>query len=132
MPGFSITLLLLPTTSSPGPISSELLLDLLDRPTSAPGWKRSSGQPPPPIIAAQEAPRADVATRELEGKAKLRAADPGAFDAAIERVCRALNAAEPEITRMDSIAGDGDCGLTLQAGATGDRLFPISAKSCCF
>lgn len=73
-----------------------------------------------------------MATRELEGKAKLRAADPGAFDAAIERVCRALNAAEPEITRMDSIAGDGDCGLTLQAGATGDRLFPISAKSCCF
>lgn len=117
MPGFSITLLLLPTTSSPGPISAELLLDLLDRPTSAPGWKWSSGQPPPPITATQEAPRANVATREQTGKAKLRAADPGAFDAAIERVCRALNAAEPEITRMDSIAGDGDCGLTLQAGA---------------
>jgi dihydroxyacetone kinase len=31
--------------------------------------------------------------------------------------------AEPEITRLDTIAGDGDCGLTLKAGAEG--LFVI-------
>ena len=58
------------------------------------------------------------------GSAKLRAADPAAFDAAVARACRALADAEPEITRMDNIAGDGDCGLTLKSGA--------ECMSCCY
>ena len=49
----------------------------------------------------------------------LRAEDPKAFDAAVERACKALSEAEPEITRYDNVAGDGDCGLTLKAGAAG-------------
>ncbi len=39
--------------------------------------------------------------------------------AAIERAANALIAAEPEITKQDTIAGDGDAGLTLKAGAEG-------------
>ncbi len=37
------------------------------------------------------------------------------FVQAIVGVCEGLAKAEPEITRMDTIAGDGDCGLTLKA-----------------
>lgn len=33
--------------------------------------------------------------------------------------CESLISAEPDITRYDTIAGDGDCGLTLKSGAEG-------------
>ena len=45
------------------------------------------------------------------------AADSKAFLAAITRACKALIEAEQELTEQDRIAGDGDAGLTLEAGA---------------
>jgi dihydroxyacetone kinase len=46
-------------------------------------------------------------------------ADPEMMIKAISHACNALIDAEPEITRQDQIAGDGDAGTTLKAGATG-------------
>lgn len=45
------------------------------------------------------------------------AADSKAFIDAITRACNALIEAEPELTKQDQIAGDGDAGLTLEAGS---------------
>ena len=58
MPGFSLTLLLLPS-SSPGrssePYTSTQILELLDAPASAPGWAWTSGAEPGKVGAkAQE------------------------------------------------------------------------------
>ncbi|KAF8757619.1 dihydroxyacetone kinase [Rhizoctonia solani] len=39
------------------------------------------------------------------------------FSDSVRRACHALIRAEPEITQMDQIVGDGDCGTTLKAGA---------------
>ncbi|RDB15774.1 Dihydroxyacetone kinase 1 [Hypsizygus marmoreus] len=115
MPGFSITLLLLPTATSPSAPSSSLILSLLDDQADAPGWKWSSGTPPPAepktVTAAAEIAQLD------SGIAPLKSSDPVSFKASVEKACNALIAAEPDITKMDTIAGDGDCGLTLQAGA---------------
>lgn len=47
------------------------------------------------------------------------ASDPKGFIDAITRAAKALIAAEPEITQQDTVAGDGDAGLTLKAGAEG-------------
>ena len=47
------------------------------------------------------------------------AADGTAFLDAITRACHAVIEAEPELTKQDQIAGDGDAGLTLEAGAKG-------------
>lgn len=47
------------------------------------------------------------------------ASDPKLFLAALESALKSVIAAEPEITRYDTIAGDGDAGLTLKAGAQG-------------
>ena len=44
-------------------------------------------------------------------------ADGQQFLDAITRACNALIEAEPELTKQDQIAGDGDAGLTLEAGA---------------
>lgn len=112
MPGFSITLLLLPE----GKHTRDLLLSLLDEPTDTPGWKWSSRVPPscfqsPPKVSRE-------VTASDKSKAPVKARDPHAFISAVERACNAIIQAEPEITRMDTIAGDGDCGLTLKGGAT--------------
>ena len=132
MPGFSITTLLLPTGSESGAPESALLLSLLDEPAGVPGWKWASSTVPTAAehiasgvkkeAAAAAAPK-DIVT--------LRAQDPKAFDAAVERACKALADAEPEITRMDNIAGDGDCGLTLKAGAAGTcTMSSIHGREC--
>lgn len=122
MPGFSLTLLLLPSSSSTAAPPEDIILRLLDASTTAPGWKWTSGAPPsalspPPAVLASE--------RTTDRAAKVRAQDVQGFALAVERVCNALDKAESEITRMDTISGDGDCGLTLQTGAQGMRPYGI-------
>ncbi|KAI0820335.1 dihydroxyacetone kinase [Trametes gibbosa] len=120
MSGFSITTLLLPSPSDPkseAPDAS-LVLSLLDEPANVPGWKWASGTTPPradQIASGAKRQESAVGKGDL---VLLHAEDTQAFNAAIERACHALIDAEPEITRMDNIAGDGDCGLTLKAGAS--------------
>lgn len=122
MPGFSITLLLLPGTASDNAISTDFLLSLLDDPTNAPGWKWSSKTEPKVITETL----ASIDTTPLSSRSSLRALDIRAFEIAIGRACNALLLAEGEITDMDKIAGDGDCGLTLSAGASGQLTIFLS------
>lgn len=59
------------------------------------------------------------------------AEDSKAFVEAIKRAANEVITAEPEITRQDQIAGDGDAGLTLKAGAEGDLPSGHSESSTC-
>ncbi|KAH9840217.1 dihydroxyacetone kinase [Rhodofomes roseus] len=118
MPGFSITLLLLPDGSDSSAPSAESLLSLLDEKPDVPGWKWASAAAPAPP-AEQIKQTAGTRPAGVSQSTKLRVEDAKAFDAAVRRACKAIIEAEPEITRMDSIAGDGDCGLTLKDGANG-------------
>ncbi|KAI0923967.1 hypothetical protein AcV5_009354 [Taiwanofungus camphoratus] len=120
MPGFSITVLLLPYANEAGPATpaTDLLLSCLDERPDAPGWKWGSGVAPPPACVQVKQAGGTAPVAPVGGTTKLRAEDPQAFIAAVRRACEALIDAEPELTRMDSVAGDGDCGLTLKDGAT--------------
>lgn len=114
MPGFSLTLLLLPGASDANAPDPSLLLSLLDEPAAVPGWKWTVGNAPSDSIIT---PQAAAAAAADETSARLKAPDAKVFTDAIERACAGLIKEEPEITRMDNIAGDGDCGLTLKSGA---------------
>ncbi|KAL1747587.1 Dak1 domain-containing protein [Schizophyllum fasciatum] len=116
MPGFSITLLLLPTAGEKDAPSKDVILSALDAKADVPGWRWSSAAPAPEQVAFT--PAAAAQTTKPTGS-PIKAADPSGFVAGIKRACEALIAAEPKITEMDNIAGDGDCGLTLKAGAEG-------------
>jgi len=121
MPGFSLTLLLLPTSTTvrvtlTDPPPEDVVLALLDVINDTPGWKWTSDAPPSEL----RQPLATFTSKRAAGHTlKVRAQDVQEFSHAVERACNALDAAEPEITRMDTISGDGDCGLTLQTGARG-------------
>ena len=116
MPGFSITLLLLPDANFTP--STELIVSLLDEPTNAPGWKWSS-RSPPPIEVPSPKPAGQTRGAPSDTRSCLKVSDHSIFISAIEHACNQLIEAEPELTRMDTIAGDGDCGLTLKEGANG-------------
>lgn len=130
MPGFSLTLLLLPSSPSPtvptpaDPPPPEVILSLLDVGADAPGWKWTSLAPPSELPPP---PAALTSERATDHVLKVRAQDAEEFTRAVERACNALDRAEPEITRMDTISGDGDCGLTLRTGARGLRSHEISS-----
>ncbi|KAG8922037.1 Dihydroxyacetone kinase 2, partial [Tulasnella sp. 417] len=117
MPGFSLTLHLLPRPNSTDGLSASKLLELLDEPTEAPGWKWHARSEP--SFADVDASTESETKLGTESSVSLRAEDPKVFIEAIKRAAEDVIAAEPEITRQDQIAGDGDAGLTLKAGAEG-------------
>ena len=135
MPGFSITLLLLPRSGMKAAPAEALILSLLDDKPDVPGWKWSSTKAPSSSVGHEaKAPVTQVAeTGSVQSRAshtKIAAADSQGFVQAIIRACEALCKAEPEITQMDTIAGDGDCGLTLKAGAEGGRTDVLMLDRC--
>ncbi|GAA5894307.1 hypothetical protein JCM5296_005133 [Sporobolomyces johnsonii] len=128
LPGFSITLVLLPReAAAPTSFSSslsfdkDLIVECLDAPTEAPAWKWTyKGKPDMKVVSAEEdgkvKKREEKVGEEVKGP---KPTDPKLFISALENALKAVIKAEPEITRFDTIAGDGDAGLTLKAGAQG-------------
>lgn len=107
-PGFSITLL--NVTKAGG----DEVLQCLDYPTTAPAWNSSlnsklweeSGNH---II--KEAPEINTISSNVKLNASII---PQILKAGCEDVLKV----EPKVTLYDTVAGDGDCGETLAAGAT--------------
>lgn len=114
MPGFSVTLLLLPAPDEGNTPDLNLVLSLLDEKPQVPGWKWGSGESPVPYSKQD----IDTPSGQDEGARgdirHIAVPNPQAFVENIKRAAHAIIKAEPEITKMDSIAGDGDCGLTLK------------------
>lgn len=113
-PGFSITLLNLSNIANDAGHSVDKILELIDAPTDAPGWK-------PKTFASQawenttdeiESPmkHTDVVTSDIKMDAKK-------FEAGLRSALKKLKEAEPKITHYDTLVGDGDCGETLVDGA---------------
>merc|ERR1712093_717250 len=114
LPGFSLTTLLLPRKGDK--YSPERILQLLDAQASAPGWKYMVAGPPGVPEAAKEASPPKPVTA---GGNPVSHTDFALFEKSVTAGCQAVSDAEPEITRDDTIAGDGDCGLCLKAMADG-------------
>lgn len=84
----------------------------LDSPTTAPAWPNAAKQRPRPL-KVQQIPKVSMkmeftagerSETELEKRVKK----------AIEAACAALIQAEPELTEMDRITGDGDLGASMK------------------
>jgi triose/dihydroxyacetone kinase / FAD-AMP lyase (cyclizing) len=110
--GFSITLLNVVNTDIGGPS----MIQLLDYPAEAVGWTA-------PISkiaweAKNQATRTDTARPdERRNQSGLDFQDPQIAQAALESGLEAVVAVEPDVTRYDTVVGDGDCGIGLKRGA---------------
>jgi len=110
MPGVSLSVLRL----------DEARLALLDAPAEAPAWPGTGRIGPARLVLAPE-PALPAAPAAKAGPLTL------ALRQALERVAVALEAAEPRLTDLDSRAGDGDLGLSMQRAAAALRALPEGA-----
>ncbi|KAL2048188.1 hypothetical protein N7G274_000099 [Stereocaulon virgatum] len=134
-PGFIVSILRLADTGL-GPGKS--LLELIDAPANAIGWPRcvsaetweNEHKPPP-----QRAEEAEQETRPSNLKL-----DPTRLRKTLEPALKKLIDAEAEVTKYDSVVGDGDCGIGLKRGAeailkvlpsiSSDDAMMVFAKVC--
>lgn len=111
--GFSISLLNVVNTDIGGPS----MIELLDYPSEAAGWAAPIGKQT--WEEKNTATREGVAATEQKAKASGLKYDASAATKALKAGLEAVVAAEPDVTRYDSIVGDGDCGIGLERGAEG-------------
>ncbi|PPJ60959.1 hypothetical protein CBER1_08590 [Cercospora berteroae] len=110
--GFSISLL---KTSDTGVGKS--VLELLDAPSEAAGWSAA--------ITSKTWTNRPTETRELardktaENQPSSVQIDASYANKVLGQALDKLIQAEPEITRYDTVVGDGDCGIGLKRGAEG-------------
>lgn len=122
--GFSISLL---KTSDLG--IGKSMLELLDAPSEAAGWSAA--------ISSKTWTQRPTQTRELardktaENQASNVQIDAAYASNVLGQALDQLIKAEPEVTRFDTIVGDGDCGIGLKRGAEGikGRLSDISGQN---
>lgn len=111
--GFSITLLNVVNTDIGGPS----MIELLDAPSEVQGW--SAPIQKTTWEAKNEATRTGNTSVGQEVKPSGLKMDPAVEKTAITTALERVIAAEPEITRYDTVVGDGDCGIGLKRGAEG-------------
>ncbi|EPY50845.1 dihydroxyacetone kinase Dak1 [Schizosaccharomyces cryophilus OY26] len=101
-------------------------LDLLDQPVEAPGWPFCQ---PASLESKNKIGNISIeeAHSDIQSPVKI---DKEAVRKIILTAMQNLIDAEPQITRFDTIAGDGDCGTTLKRGAEGVAKFVKSDKFC--
>lgn len=93
----------------------EIVTSCLDLPTDAPGWNGAAGTSA--WSSSLRERLVSVAAPERPPPSANLPTDAAFVRECIERGCKAVIAAEPEITRCDTVAGDGDCGTTLKSAA---------------
>ncbi|TFK71157.1 Dak1-domain-containing protein [Pluteus cervinus] len=137
-PGFSISLLNTTRVNRQTNIPSISVLTLLDQPTEATAWvggrvhwSESQESRLGTILATQETvPCAHGPSTDINGSSSYL--DPANFEvwaSAVKRACRGVLSVEAELTRFDTVVGDGDCGETFARGANAILKFLEMNKS---
>ncbi|EAW13131.1 putative dihydroxyacetone kinase (DakA) [Aspergillus clavatus NRRL 1] len=111
--GFSISLLKLADTGL-GPGKS--LLELLDAPAEAVGWSAPI-RPATWNARHSDAPLKVKSVKPAEEQPSNLKLNPAALKKVLGSGLKRVIAAEPLVTRYDTIVGDGDCGVGMKRGA---------------
>lgn len=111
--GFSISLLNVVNTDIGGPS----MIELLDGPSEVPGWSAMIRKET--WEAKNQAVMDGVSRVTEETKPSGLKIDVEGAKYALTNALERVIAAEPEITRYDTVVGDGDCGIGLKRGAEG-------------
>lgn len=105
-PGWSISLLNISGISAAASIPVSTLISLLDAPTAAPAWPRNGYAHAQTRIDSPMARRAQLAASTPSGPS----VSASHLRSALTAASNAVLAAEPDITKWDTLVGDGDCG----------------------
>ncbi|KAK7700788.1 dihydroxyacetone kinase Dak1 [Diaporthe eres] len=109
--GFSITLLNVVNTEVGGPS----MIQLLDYPSEAIGWAAPISKET--WEEKNQATLEDTSSAGGEVKPSGLKYDASIGSKALQKGLEYIIAVEPDVTRYDSVVGDGDCGIGLKRGA---------------
>lgn len=116
-PGFTITILKLADT---GLGAGKSMLELIDTPAEAIGW-------PTPIRTSTWEKTFEATEikneKESEAKPSRLKVDPSLLKKGLRSGLQRVISAESQVTKYDTIVGDGDCGVGLKRGAEGVMHF---------
>ncbi|KAM3445301.1 hypothetical protein NHJ13734_000639 [Beauveria thailandica] len=124
--GFSVSLLNVVNTSVEG--AAPNMVELLDAPSEVTGWsapiqkttwEAAAGRGGQEETEREEAAAAAATETETAHDIKLSGLkhDPSVAKEALTAALKSVIAAEPDVTRYDTVVGDGDCGIGLKRGA---------------
>ncbi|KAL7777984.1 hypothetical protein CFE70_004658 [Pyrenophora teres f. teres 0-1] len=116
--GFSISLLRVADTGSVG----ASMLELLDAPAEASGWSAAISSSTwarqgEAKKSEEQVDEEEIQPSTLRGRANLAAVNYAQANSTLTTALNRLIEAEPDVTRYDTIVGDGDCGIGLKRGA---------------
>lgn len=111
--GFSISLL---NVASPE-FGAPSMIELLDAPSEVVGWSA------PIQTSTWEAKNTNTRTERVGATEDIKSGglktDASSAQTALKNGLQKVIDAEPEVTRYDTVVGDGDCGIGLKRGAEG-------------
>lgn len=111
--GFSISILNVVNTNIGGPS----MLQLLDAPSEAAGWAAPIRKETWEAKSSHTREGASSGSEEVPPSGlKL---NPETTKTVLTAALQRLIAAEPDVTKFDTVVGDGDCGIGLKRGAEG-------------
>lgn len=114
--GFSISILNVVNTNIGGPS----MIQLLDAPCEAAGWAAPIRKETWETKSMQTREGATAADEEV--KESGLTVEPELFKSQLSAGLARIISAEPDVTRFDTVVGDGDCGIGLKRGAEGIAL----------
>ncbi|KAM3455732.1 hypothetical protein MY3296_002150 [Beauveria thailandica] len=119
--GFSVSLLNVVNTSVEG--AAPNMVELLDAPSEVTGWsapiQKTTWEAAAGRGGQEETEREEAAAAETVQDIKLSGLkhDPSVAKEALTAALKSVIAAEPDVTKYDTVVGDGDCGIGLKRGA---------------
>ncbi|KAK9478898.1 Dak1 domain-containing protein [Lipomyces japonicus] len=117
-PGFSVTLLK----------AKSHILPLLDLPTKTTGFAPVSVVSDDLSSRINDDPTPVINHSENEDKPKPEILDTSLFIFAVTEAAKRVIASEPELTKYDTVVGDGDCGFTFKRAAEAAAEFVKTSK----
>ena len=115
-PAFSVSVINATAASKNCGYSIEQIKEFFDTRTTT-FWESMAGSQSSRRTRAQQLVTAPKEEHKTVDEARDLKVDPATLEKMLRNACHELVQAEPDLTKWDTVMGDGDCGETLKTGA---------------
>jgi dihydroxyacetone kinase len=115
-PAFSVSVINVTAASRACKYSVDQIKAFVDERTTT-AWETVAGSQAKRRPRQEQFVQPPAEAKKVVDDSKDLKVDPTLLDKMLRTACAALVAAEPDLTRWDTVMGDGDCGETLKTGA---------------
>ncbi|KAK8079145.1 hypothetical protein PG994_002952 [Apiospora phragmitis] len=119
-PAFSISVINVTAAARNCAYSVDQIKEFFDMRTNT-SWESVAGSQSKPRRGGrrqQVVPPPTAEPKKVVEESKDLKVDPATLESMLRKACEAVIAAEPDLTKWDTVMGDGDCGETLKTGAS--------------